>query len=77
MVATIVVVPCVTVNEGVIEARDVGLTKEEAVTKEVSEGLPWADTVMVNNPEVDWDKVADTEVWPVIEYTGVRDANGV
>jgi len=43
----------VSVNEGVIEAREVGLTKEEPVTKEVPEGLPWADTVTVNNPELD------------------------
>lgn len=77
IVAIIVVVPCVTVNKGVIEASEVGLTKGVAVATGVPEGLPWADTVIVNSPEVDWDKLADTELHPVNEFIGVKDTSGL
>ena len=53
LLASIVLVPCVTVNKELIEAREVRLTKGEFVTKDVLEGLPWPDTVTVNNPEID------------------------
>lgn len=53
LLARIVVVPCVTVNNGVVEAREVRLTKGEFVSKEVPEELPLVDTVIVNNPEID------------------------
>ena len=46
-------VPCVTVNKGVIETSDVRVTKGVTVATDVPEGLPWADTVTVNNAEVD------------------------
>ena len=53
LLASIVLVPCVTVNKELIEAREVKLTKGEFVTKDVLEGLTWPDTVRVNNAEID------------------------
>jgi hypothetical protein len=49
--ARIVVVPCVTVNKGVVEASDVGLTNGDSDATDVPEGEIKDEVVRVRSPE--------------------------